>query len=184
VPLLCAVGSRIFAGCCSSRLAHHSSRGPDAPTCPVQLCNCLHGLHEGRDSTRRHRRGGRRRACTGSASPDLARGSCRQLRRNRKERGRDSTLVTYVLTATADTTGWSITFPNRKPIPLRIVSVAGDSIVMDGGPYESAIKKGIMVTTNTVNRLENGKLVGRTVAHYATKGPDSVRIVMSEGVRK
>jgi len=101
-----------------------------------------------------------------------------------KNEAGDSTLVTYVLTATADTTGWSITFPNRKPIPLRIVSVAGDSIVMDGGPYESAIKKGIMVTTNTVNRLENGKLVGRTVAHYATKGPDTVRIVMSEGVRK
>lgn len=101
-----------------------------------------------------------------------------------KNEAGDSTLVTYVLTATADTTGWSITFPNRKPIPLRIVSVAGDSIVMDGGPYESAIKKGIMVTTNTVQRLENGKLVGRTVAHYATKGPDSVRIVVSEGVRK
>jgi hypothetical protein len=101
-----------------------------------------------------------------------------------KYEGTDSTVVTYVLTTTADTTGWSITFPNRKPVPVHVVSVAGDSIVMDAGPYESAIRKGVMVRTNTVNRLENGKLVGRTVAHYAVKGPDSVRIVLSEGVRK
>ena len=101
-----------------------------------------------------------------------------------KNEAGDSTLVTYVLTATPDTTGWTITFPNRKPVPLRIISVAGDSIVMEGGPYESAIKKGVMVTTHTVQRMENGKLIGRTVAHYAVKTPDSVRIVVSEGVRK
>jgi hypothetical protein len=103
---------------------------------------------------------------------------------NGKYEGTDSTVVKYVLTATADTTGWTITFPNRKPIPMRIVSVAGDSIVMEAGPYESAIRKGVMVKTNTVQRWENGKLVGRTVAHYSVKGPDSVRIVISEGVRK
>ena len=101
-----------------------------------------------------------------------------------KYEGTDSTVVKYVLTTTADTTGWSITFPNRKPVPVHIVSVAGDSIVMASGPYESAIRKGVMVTTNTVNRLQDGKLVGRTVAHYAVKGPDSVRIITSEGVRK
>jgi hypothetical protein len=103
---------------------------------------------------------------------------------NGKYEGTDSTVVKYVLTTTADTTGWSITFPNRKPIPMHIVSVAGDSIVMKAGPYESAIRKGVMVRTNTVNRLENGKLVGRTVAHYATKGSDTVRVILSEGVRK
>jgi hypothetical protein len=101
-----------------------------------------------------------------------------------KNEAGDSSLVTYVLTATADTTGWTLAFPNRKPIPIRIVSVAGDSIVMESGPYESAIKKGVMVTTNTVTRFENGKLVSRTVAHYNVKTPDSVRIVVAEGVRK
>lgn len=103
---------------------------------------------------------------------------------NGKYEGTDSTVVKYVLTTTADTTGWSITFPNRKPVPVHIVAVAGDSIVMESGPYESAIRKGVMVRTNTVNRLENGKLVGRTVAHYATKGADTVRVIVSEGVRK
>lgn len=101
-----------------------------------------------------------------------------------KNEAGDSTLVTYVLTATADTTGWTLAFPNRKPIPIHIVSVAGDSIVMESGPYESAIKKGVMVRTNTVTRFENGKLVSRTVAHYNVKTADSVRIVVAEGVRK
>jgi len=101
-----------------------------------------------------------------------------------KNEAGDSTLVTYELNATADTTGWTLTFPNRKPIPIHIVSVAGDSIVMMSGPYESAIKKGVMVTTNTVSRMQDGKLESRTVAHYAVKGPDSVRIVVAEGVRK
>jgi hypothetical protein len=101
-----------------------------------------------------------------------------------KNEAGDSTLVTYVLTATADTTGWTLAFPNRKPIPIHIVSVAGDSIVMESGPYESAIKKGVMVKTNTVTRFENGKLVSRTVAHYNVKTADSVRIVVAEGVRK
>ena len=101
-----------------------------------------------------------------------------------KNEAGDTTLVTYDLTATGDTTGWSILFPKRKPVPLRVVSVAGDSIVANAGPYESVLRKGVQVTTNSVYRYQNGKLVGRTVAHYATKGPDTVRIVISEGIRK
>jgi hypothetical protein len=101
-----------------------------------------------------------------------------------KNEAGDSTLVTYDLTATADTTGWTIKFPNRQPVPLRIASVSGDSIVVEGGPYESALRKGVQVTTHTVWRMQDGKLVGRTVAHYATTGPDTMRIVVSEGTRK
>jgi hypothetical protein len=101
-----------------------------------------------------------------------------------KNEAGDSTLLTYELNAT-DTTGWSIQYTDRKnPEKVRIVSVAGDSIVVEAGPYPSVLKKGVMLTTHTVWRLQNGKLVGRTVAHWATKDPDSVRIVVSEGVRK
>ncbi len=100
-----------------------------------------------------------------------------------KNEAGDSTLVTYELNTT-DTTAWTLTFPKRKPIPQRIVSVAGDSIILEAGPYESAITKGVQVRTHTVYRLQNGKLVGRTVARYDTKGPDTLRIIMSEGVRK
>src|SRR6266540_6390375 len=101
-----------------------------------------------------------------------------------KNEAGDTTLVTYELNATGDTTGWTITFPKRKPIAQRVVSVAGDSIVLEAGPYSSQIQKGVQVRTQTVYRLQNGKLVGRTVARYDTKGPDTLRIVISEGVRK
>ncbi len=86
----------------------------------------------------------------------------------------DSTLATYVLTATADTTSWMAKFPDRDAIPVKIMSVSGDSIVTSMGPYESVLRKGVMVTTNAVMRLQDGKLVGTFDAHYTTTGPDSV----------
>ena len=96
---------------------------------------------------------------------------------------RDSTLVSYQLTATADTAGWTIVFPNRKPIPVRVAAVAGDSLVIEAGPYESVLRKGVQVTTHGVLRLQNGKLAGLTVAHYKTTTPDSVRRISMDGTR-
>jgi hypothetical protein len=101
-----------------------------------------------------------------------------------KYEGSDSTILSYEINATGDTTGWTLNFPNRKPIPIHIVSVAGDSIVTEAGPFESAIHKGVQVKVNTVYHSQNGKLVGRTVAHYAVKGPDSMRVIVSEGTKK
>ena len=95
----------------------------------------------------------------------------------------DSTLVSYELVASGDTSGWSLNFPKRKPVPMRVVAVAGDSVVTEAGPFESALRKGIKVTTNSVLRLQGGKLVGTTIAHYATSGADSVRNLRMEGTR-
>jgi hypothetical protein len=94
----------------------------------------------------------------------------------------DSALVKYELVATGDTTGWTFNFPKRKPVPAH-VAVGGDSIVIDAGPYESVLRKGVQVTTHGVARLQGGKLVGTTVAHYATHGPDSLRNLRFEGTR-
>ena len=97
----------------------------------------------------------------------------------------DSTLLTYELTATADTTGWGIKFPDRaKPVPVHVTRVEADSIVVDVGPYPSALRKGTSVTTHGVYRLKDGKLVGQSVAHYSVKTADSVRTVRMEGTRK
>lgn len=93
----------------------------------------------------------------------------------------DSTLTTYELTATADPGGWMMTLPKRKPMALR-VSLGGDSIMTDVGPFESVLRKGAQVTTHSVMRLRDGMLVGTTTAHYA-KGPDSVRVLRQEGTR-
>jgi len=95
----------------------------------------------------------------------------------------DGTVVESELTATADTSGWTVTFPNQKPIPVRVIAVAGDSIVTKAGPYESVLRKGVQVTSRAVRRLQDGKLVGTSVSRYATSGPDSVARYRMEGTR-
>jgi hypothetical protein len=92
----------------------------------------------------------------------------------------DSALLSYEMVA--DTTGWTLNFPKRKPVKAK-VTASGDSIMAEAGPYESVLRKGVQVKTNGVYRLQNGKLVGTTVAHYATKGPDSVRTLKMEGTK-
>jgi len=96
----------------------------------------------------------------------------------------DSTLAKYELVATADSSGWVLNFPKRKPVPIRVLAVAGDSIVGEAGPFESVLRKGVKVTmSRSVYRLQDGKLVGATTAHYATKGPDSVANLRFEATR-
>ncbi len=94
----------------------------------------------------------------------------------------DTTPTTFVLTATSDNNGWTLNFPNRRPVATR-VTIAGDSIVSESDPYESVRRKGVQVRTNTVLRLEGGNLVGNTVARYTTKGPDSVLNLRVTGSR-
>lgn len=93
----------------------------------------------------------------------------------------DSTLLTYTMVATADTTGWTITFPKLKPMPMHVL-VSGDSVMLDVAPYASVLRKGQKVSTNSVIHLVGDKLMGTTVAHY-NKGPDSVATLRSEGTR-
>jgi hypothetical protein len=97
--------------------------------------------------------------------------------------GNESTVVTYDMVATADRSGWSITFPNREPILVRVVAVEGDSIMSEAGPFESALRKGVQVSTQVVSRLQDGKLVGTTVARYQVTGADTVARLRFEGTR-
>ena len=87
------------------------------------------------------------------------------------------------LLATADTSGWTLKGPRGKSIPVRVVAVAGDSIITEAGPYESFILKGVQVRTRNVSRLQDGKLVGTIEAHFARGGRDSVSHRVSEGTR-
>ena len=93
----------------------------------------------------------------------------------------DTVLVKFEMVATADNSGWVFNFPKRKPLPVQ-VQASGDSIITDAGPYESLLRKGVKVTTHTVMRLQDGKLVGTTVAHYAS-GADTVRRLRMEGTK-
>jgi glucose/arabinose dehydrogenase len=96
--------------------------------------------------------------------------------------GSDSTILTYELTASADGSSWTFNFPNRKPVPAS-VRAEGDSVLVEAGPYESALRKGVQVTTKSVFRVQDGKLEGKVVAHYAS-GPDTVVTLHSVGTRK
>jgi hypothetical protein len=97
--------------------------------------------------------------------------------------GAEDKVLEYVMVATADESGWSIKFPDRDPIPVRVVAVEGDSIVSEAGPFESALRKGVQVRTHVVSRLQDGKLVGTTTARYEVTGPDSVARLNFEGTR-
>lgn len=101
---------------------------------------------------------------------------------NTMREGSDSVIVTSEIMATTTTDGWTITLPNRPPVALR-VQISGDSVMMEAGPYESVLRPGVQVSTATVSRLVDGKLVGMTTAHYSA-GPDSVVRLRTEGTRK
>ena len=90
-----------------------------------------------------------------------------------RREGSDSVLVTGEVVATADPAGWTMKLPNRPAIPMKI-TVDGDSIITAAGPFESVLRKGVQVSTTGVLRKQGDQLVGINVAHYKTKGADSV----------
>jgi hypothetical protein len=63
------------------------------------------------------------------------------------------------------------------------VTVDGDSIMTNAGPYPSVRRKGVQVTTNSVMRLQGGSLVGNTTAHFKVKTPDSVMVLNTMGTK-
>ena len=95
----------------------------------------------------------------------------------------DSVLVTSEMTATADTSGWMTMIPGRPAMPTRVIEVAGDSVTTEFGPFNSVLRPGTQVTTRTVMRLRDGKLVGILTAHYVTAGADSVARLRLEATR-
>lgn len=95
----------------------------------------------------------------------------------------DTTATSYTMKATGDTTGWTMTFPGREPVPMRVTGVSGDSVMLAAGPYSSVRRKGVMVRTETVLRKSDGHLMGNTVARYQTSGPDTVLRLRTEGMK-
>jgi hypothetical protein len=93
------------------------------------------------------------------------------------------TVPQFELVATADPSGWVLHYPDRDPVPVRIIEVAGDSIVTEAGPYNSLLRPGTQVWTHGVWRLEGDRLMGTTTAHFQTTDPDSVITVRSEATR-
>ena len=91
--------------------------------------------------------------------------------------GNDTVLTIVELTATADPSGWTMKVANAKTptmmtsVPSQNVLAAGDSVVVEAGPFASVLRPGQQVTTHTVYRLQDGKLVGSIRATYPATAP-------------
>jgi hypothetical protein len=97
---------------------------------------------------------------------------------------KDTVILTYTLETTNDKSGWKLTFPGRAALTPKVASMDNDSVVVDNGPYSSALRKKVMVTTHSSMHMQGDKLVGMTTAHYATKSADSVVMLRTEGTRQ
>jgi hypothetical protein len=82
---------------------------------------------------------------------------------------KDSVVATSVITATADSTGWTMKLEGRDPIPLRIVAMGGDSIVTEAGPYPSILRPGLSVTVlRNVSHYKGDRMWGTFEATYSS----------------
>ncbi len=79
---------------------------------------------------------------------------------------KDSVVATYVLHATSTQKGWTVTFPKRAPLALRIIAMGGDSVVAEMGPYESVLRANIKVTTRTTTHVKGDTFAGTFSAKY------------------
>jgi hypothetical protein len=95
----------------------------------------------------------------------------------------DSLLTSYVLDAKADTAGWTFQFPTGAPIAMKFVSMGGDSLVTEAGPFDSRLQKNVKVHTIVTWRLRDGKLAGAVLSHYDTK-PPTTRNLIATGTRQ
>jgi hypothetical protein len=95
----------------------------------------------------------------------------------------DSVITTYEMMATETTEGWTVTFPDRDPMPAGVDLVDGDSIVIVMGPYESVLRAGVMVTVRSVAWLQDDMMTGTFTARYETTEADSIMQGRIEGTR-
>jgi hypothetical protein len=76
------------------------------------------------------------------------------------------------------------TFPNCRPVPVRITGMSGDTLVAETDWFESSVRKGLQAQSNIRYWMQEGKLVGRNVVRYKTTGPDTLRVFTTEGTRQ
>lgn len=95
----------------------------------------------------------------------------------------DSVLVEYEMVATDSPDGWTITFPGREPITPSMVHLEGETLHINVGPYASALRDDVMVSTESVIRMVDGALEGEFVATYETEGEDRLLRGLQRGRR-
>lgn len=89
---------------------------------------------------------------------------------------KDSVVATLDLSQTSNDTGWTMTFPGRAPIPVRVAAVGGDSIVWQAGPYASTRRVGQTVMLRTVGHYKGDEMWGTFEADYSVSGKTSGKV--------
>lgn len=90
---------------------------------------------------------------------------------------RDTVLTTGTMTSTGAADGWTMTLGNSKtPIPVRIVSIAGDSVISETGQFNSAVRRGQKVSIHSIQHLRDGRLTGVVHAKYGNGDTATFRV--------
>jgi len=93
---------------------------------------------------------------------------------------KDTVLTTVGMTMTSTTSGWTMTLPNGTH-PVRVITVGGDSVVTEAGPFPSAVRKGKQVQViHSVLHLRDGKLAGTTHATYVGGDTATFRVEVAK----
>ena len=85
---------------------------------------------------------------------------------------KDTVVGTWTLDAPQDTSKWVTTFTDGPKVPVHVVSIAGDSVVAQMGPYKSVTARQ-MVNTRVVNHVHGDSIAGTFEMRLVSK-PDSV----------
>lgn len=92
-------------------------------------------------------------------------------------------LPSFLLVATEEATGWTITFPDREPVPARVIDASGDLAVIETDRYESVLRPGVRVRVLFVQRLSGDRLTGRLLAQYDVAGSAAILRGSTEATR-
>ena len=88
----------------------------------------------------------------------------------------DSVVATLELTETVSDKRWSMVLADHPRVPVRVLTVGGDSVVWEAGPYPSTRRVGQTVVLRTVGHYKGGEMWGSFEATYSVNGKVSGKV--------
>ena len=88
----------------------------------------------------------------------------------------DSMVAPLELTETASDKGWSMVLADHPRVPVRVLTVGGDSVVWEAGPYPSTRRVGQTVVLRTVGHYKGDEMWGSFEATYSVTGKVSGKV--------
>ena len=79
------------------------------------------------------------------------------------------TIVSSELTVSADAKTWTTHLAGRDPVVTRVVTMGGDSVVTESGPFPSVARPGQKVRTQETFHFKGNEAWGTIVARYSNR---------------